>query len=1169
MIESLNGVLSIDTQGNTNIEKALNKECCQSILLKKDKPITIVFKNVNALVNNDNINNQQHSIHLIGDTLQNTQSGKFIIDAQLNGLTIQQLLNMDQQTLERLQATDQGVFKINAEIVNLPIALIDQFITLKRPDLAGLLQEALGPQLNLTLNQTTSSKGLEFSLNAQSALMRTSMEATINDKISLKKPLSITFKITPQLVTKLVAITKSPSTWQLVSPTTAELIVDTFQYPLHLLENKALADLDLTPLALNAQFKLQPASLSSGKELAIDIQQLIAKAQTEADRQIGTITLDGDAKNNGMPFTINLNANITKSKQLGDFVNDLFRNLSIQGNLKGLPIAAFDKQAGLDGQLVQTMGERADIQVSLLTEKNMPVATVTLKSEFIDIPNLSFVIDKDVKLSKPAVAKIYISPSLIEKFTLKDNPEGPRLKEKVTSVIKINKLSFPWKNPPSKVPPFFLDTLAIDADITFSSILMTKLPTIGDITLNDCIMRVSGDSLSRAAYLASGSFSQIGEEGLLYDLLGREIKFTATTNLNLKPNQNATIDALELKLISSLAEMNLTATVNKNLIKFDFDGLTRFGQQQILGSFAGNALVDSWSQQGNAVDFSQANIHLNAKANKLPVAFISAFIKDINFSSLIGDSFETSISADIQLGAKAFGKLAINLRSELLAGSGDFKYNQGIFLNDPTNPAQFDLTLTPEGYATLRQQLSDEASNFALSEPARMTLKLRSLNIPWKETSTQAIPWWKSAIDADIIIDKLVGVNNTSQSKVTLNDIKGHIFSENISKNIIFNLFAKGHTDTELKTSININSFLENGFTNNGLLNKNNLSLNLDATLTNLPVHLLSQFACVDSKMCQKLDAIIGANLDAKIKGKVQQMNGPIFIELKGVHSHTLLDGQISDGTLFLNNNFYAELAVTPQLGKYVLQDLIPFLSGILRSDQPLKLSMAKEGFSIPLRQFAIENISIGSAALELGKVHFSNHGQLAKILSLLTTSSAKEINVWLTPTYFSLINGLFTLQRVDMLIGDRYPIAAWGKVNIPADNVNMVIGLSGAAISKAFNVSGIKKSYVLQLPLSGTMKNTNIDKSKAVARLGALVAQSQGGPYGLVGTALDLASGGSTEETPPPSTTKPLPWSTIMDDENNQTDTATPVDDIKKALPIEDLGRGAGDLFKKIFKKK
>ena len=133
-----------------------------------------------------------------------------------------------------------------------------------------------------------------------------------------------------------------------------------------------------------------------------------------------------------------------------------------------------------------------------------------------------------------------------------------------------------------------------------------------------------------------------------------------------------------------------------------------------------------------------------------------------------------------------------------------------------------------------------------------------------------------------------------------------------------------------------------------------------------------------------------------------------------------------------------------------------------------------------------------------------------------------------------------------------------------------MVVGLSGSAISKAFNVPKISNAYFLQLPLKGKLSNPSIDKTRAIARISSLVAQSQGGAEGLVlGTVLDIASGGLAESGIPSPTTNPLPWSNLMQDRDAPREANDRSHHDGKALPnpIEEIGKGASSIFKKIFK--
>ena len=62
---------------------------------------------------------------------------------------------------------------------------------------------------------------------------------------------------------------------------------------------------------------------------------------------------------------------------------------------------------------------------------------------------------------------------------------------------------------------------------------------------------------------------------------------------------------------------------------------------------------------------------------------------------------------------------------------------------------------------------------------------------------------------------------------------------------------------------------------------------------------------------------------------------------------------------------------------------------------------------------------------------------------------------------YFSLNKGYVEIPRVDLLINERFPIAAWGNVDIDGNGVDMVIGLLGASIKHAFKVPGIPNRYM------------------------------------------------------------------------------------------------------------
>src|SRR5687767_2109298 len=123
-------------------------------------------------------------------------------------------------------------------------------------------------------------------------------------------------------------------------------------------------------------------------------------------------------------------------------------------------------------------------------------------------------------------------------------------------------------------------------------------------------------------------------------------------------------------------------------------------------------------------------------------------------------------------------------------------------------------------------------------------------------------------------------------------------------------------------------------------------------------------------------------------------------------------------------------------------------------------------------------------------------------------------MSVWFTPLYMSMKEGKLKLERMDMLLLNHYPMALWGKVDFPKDKIDMRVGLTGAALGHALEVSGLEPDYMLQLPLRGKIGEASVDKTKAAARISSFIAQSQGSTHGMIiGTVLGIAGGSLSED--------------------------------------------------------
>lgn len=369
--------------------------------------------------------------------------------------------------------------------------------------------------------------------------------------------------------------------------------------------------------------------------------------------------------------------------------------------------------------------------------------------------------------------------------------------------------------------------------------------------------------------------------------------------------------------------------------------------------------------------------------------------------------------------------------------------------------------------------------------------------------------------------------------------------------------------------AINVKGTTQDLFDAKGALNLSNAQVSLKGTMKHFPIAMIAQIATGDKALSQKMEALIGSQVDADFSAEIKQSKGPIQAALKGVNGTANVEGIIAQNGFTLTSPMTASLKITPQLERMFLRDSLPLLSSAVSSDLPIELTVAKEGFFLPLPSPSLQNIQIENATLDLHKIQFTRDGQLGKIASLLGVAQ-NNFEVWFTPAYLSIKQGYLEMKRIDMLIANSYPLASWGVVDFNREALKFTIALTPAALQNAFQVT-TSNSYMLQIPVRGAISKPEIDTAKVTTRISSLVAQSRGGPEGLVlGTVLDAASGTYTEDRPPAPTTTPLPWRTNAETKKSENESLPEkvIGEPEKLLdqPIKELQKGTKKLLKGLF---
>lgn len=307
-------------------------------------------------------------------------------------------------------------------------------------------------------------------------------------------------------------------------------------------------------------------------------------------------------------------------------------------------------------------------------------------------------------------------------------------------------------------------------------------------------------------------------------------------------------------------------------------------------------------------------------------------------------------------------------------------------------------------------------------------------------------------------------------------------------------------------------------------------------------------------------EPVFGSVIDLHVKTNMSDLSGPIKAEIFGSNGKLKFDGQLTKGVLTLNSPLHLSTKASQELGKDVLSDFAPVFGELLSAESSISLDIDPEQFSMPL-SMNFSEMNFKSAVLDLGKMTFRNGGDVRRLLTVLKADNPQQVEVWATPMYLSMDKGSLTVYRMDMLVLESYPIATWGKINFANDKVNMVLGLSPVALAQSLGITGLPKDYMLQVPIKGSTSNTKIDSAKVMSRIGALLAQSSGGPEGLVlGTVLDIANG--KEPKIPPPTTDPLPWGNLTVKTRQESSTTSSM-----MSPVNEIRKEASNLIKGIFR--
>ncbi len=238
--------------------------------------------------------------------------------------------------------------------------------------------------------------------------------------------------------------------------------------------------------------------------------------------------------------------------------------------------------------------------------------------------------------------------------------------------------------------------------------------------------------------------------------------------------------------------------------------------------------------------------------------------------------------------------------------------------------------------------------------------------------------------------------------------------------------------------------------------------------------------------------------------------------------SDMIMNGKIEEGVFYLTRPLEVSCVVTPPLSQAIFE-LLSFRPVEVKS--PIRLWISQEGASCPIKNFSIDKIEIKNGYFMMGQTQLLNAKVLSKLLGILKLKKRPDtdVPVWFQDSLFHMSKGILSIERTEFLVDNNYELTTWGNVDLLKDGgyLDMYVGLTAQALSKAFNVKSLPPNFVVAVGMKGPFDDIEIDKNSVAKQMAVVLGREQH-PLGQL-VPPDAASDGV--KIPPPR--KPFPWTT------------------------------------------
>lgn len=489
---------------------------------------------------------------------------------------------------------------------------------------------------------------------------------------------------------------------------------------------------------------------------------------------------------------------------------------------------------------------------------------------------------------------------------------------------------------------------------------------------------------------------------------------------------------------------------------------------------------------------------------------------------------EETVSAHIQCnfsGISASNCLSAKFQSPWGQGRCSLILNSHILSAKGKDAIHFDSSV-PSDMINAYIKKSFSHTNLSTSESIPCSISLSNFSVDLSPFITEKSIWktldTATATGQFTISPRAISKNGTVIWKSGL--CEGACTVDGKKRSIKCSVDCNGGAKEDIRLSIQGN--IENGWTENGISPETAL-ITADIDAVNIPTTLCE----AGSK--DLLENAVGPSVTAKGSLQLERMKqGKVKLDVKGHSFSCFLDGIVKEGNFTLQAPATASLTVTKRLGELLFKNVHPLLATVPHSDEPITIRIEPTGTLIPLNPFVPSRLTIPNISVTSGKFQTKNTGFIKIILALLKMGKAanKEmLDVWMTPLYMHIQNGVITCSRADALAADDVHLITWGNIDLVSQQINMIVAIPLDVLQRmGLQTISVSPDRGLQIPITGPLSNPNIETKRATAKLaGAGISSgTKSEKLQIFGALVQVAAAAGENDQPiPPPTTQPFPW--------------------------------------------